>query len=1006
MTKQLLLFDDFYKKPAPPAKGFRQWLRRLFFGDDIFISYSRADSGKYATALAVKMSEQGYLCFLDQLGTDVNRNMPDSLKTKVRASTALVLIGTEGAAVSRYVREEVDIFKESKRPIHPISVDDALSKEEWPELAGLSWIPESLKNVAEGKPSEGTITQLKNSTRYRRRNQWLRLSLITGFSIVALMLVVAATSYASSVIAGAQAAEATAEKITAVKAADDAAKREGEATAKQQEAAIQERLAEGNADNAAIQATEAIKTKDLADEQRKMAEGRMAEAQRLELEARENAAEAARLAKGSSASVLARVPGQDFKALQLAVEAAVPEMKKSASNLAAPIAKGLVDSVMAVDDGIQLRNVKGDVTYTQISPDACFVFVETLERTKGIWHWGVWDARTGKFLKQLDEEKGYEPSSYARTLTSVISVSFSRDGNRVAASDPVFLRVWDLRKAGDKPLFEIHPDSIVENVALNSDGSCIALINKARDHRMFVSERKVSEGKTDDPNAERMIDQPFGPYDLRSVLFSQDDELLIDGVKNDPQDPTKSPSYIFDPAKNHRYIYHSKTKTLQGSNYSDELLGVSSEGRPFFKYDPSVGPVKTFPSEEKQLIYSLTPDLLNQEFFSGYAGDISSAAIVGKRAYVVTIDGGQARIHGARNYEDFATLRIHDEHLRFGVFSPDGSRALTADNFKLALWDVHTGKLLRLLEDEGWILSATTAFAFSTGGRRFAAISHSSHPEVWNLLTGENLTHSLSEKIKQNECATPLEVPSVKAMAFLAPDNQKLIVSYRDYPDGKIDSDNDLLIWDMQRCAASKPFKIESGSDVEAFSQDGTMAVSISPQYSGDALDKNPNRMLTTWDLRGMNFDGDVAGSPTPNGRWPLPSDRVLAVSFHEGTVKVLLQKDDLGLEVWQSGDGKITELKDSESKDWEGEVLFSSWSCDGSKLVVIGKTGMIHVWDAANGRQLISIPFPAEDYPMNPVTLSPDGSSLIIVNTDGAARILPTTSTEFLNVANRILVQ
>jgi WD40 repeat protein len=178
MSRQLQLFDDLHKKSPPHAKGVKQKLYLFFFGDDIFISYSRSDAGKYAMALAMTMSEHGYLCFLDQLGTDVNSNLPESLKAKVRGSTALVLVGTGRAAASRYVREEVEIFKESRRPIHPISVDDALAKEEWPELAGLTWIPESRKSVERGEPSLETVTQLRNASRYRRRNQVLRLSLV------------------------------------------------------------------------------------------------------------------------------------------------------------------------------------------------------------------------------------------------------------------------------------------------------------------------------------------------------------------------------------------------------------------------------------------------------------------------------------------------------------------------------------------------------------------------------------------------------------------------------------------------------------------------------------------------------------------------------------------------------------------------------------------------------------------------------------------------------------
>jgi hypothetical protein len=37
-------------------------------------------------------------------------------------------------------------------------------------------------------------------------------------------------------------------------------------------------------------------------------------------------------------------------------------------------------------------------------------------------------------------------------------------------------------------------------------------------------------------------------------------------------------------------------------------------------------------------------------------------------------------------------------------------------------------------------------------------------------------------------------------------------------------------------------------------------------------------------------------------------------------------------------------------------------------------------------------------------VALAPDGSSMLVANTDGAVRILPTTWRGFLDAANRLL--
>jgi WD40 repeat protein/Skp family chaperone for outer membrane proteins len=102
-------------------------VRSFLRGDDVFISYARWDSTGYATALADRLSEKGFLCFLDQYGTDVHDQLPERMKLKLRRSTVLVLIGSLAAIKSKAIREEVELFKETERAIIPIDVDGAFS---------------------------------------------------------------------------------------------------------------------------------------------------------------------------------------------------------------------------------------------------------------------------------------------------------------------------------------------------------------------------------------------------------------------------------------------------------------------------------------------------------------------------------------------------------------------------------------------------------------------------------------------------------------------------------------------------------------------------------------------------------------------------------------------------------------------------------------------------------------------------------------------------------------
>jgi WD40 repeat protein len=101
-------------------------LFKFLLGDDIFISYSRADGATYAAGLANELAKLGFSCRLDQWGTESGREMPKSLKKALRRSAALVLVGTEGAARSRHVTEEVRKLKRMKRLIVPIVFEGVL----------------------------------------------------------------------------------------------------------------------------------------------------------------------------------------------------------------------------------------------------------------------------------------------------------------------------------------------------------------------------------------------------------------------------------------------------------------------------------------------------------------------------------------------------------------------------------------------------------------------------------------------------------------------------------------------------------------------------------------------------------------------------------------------------------------------------------------------------------------------------------------------------------------
>ena len=233
---------------------------RSLAADDIFISYTRLDASTYAAGLADELTKKGFSCFIDKLGTDPNKDLPDMLRRKVKSCAMLVVVGTERAATRQTIAAEVSEFLQTGRgsSIVPIDFGGAVYRAEWyPLVEGIA--PEPERNsmaLDDGEPSPSVLSRIEKQFNYTRRNQRLRRAAISMAVIFALLLLagVGAGVYARQQIVMANAER---ERAREARVAADQARSEADT---QREAA---RVAQGNADLARIDA--AAKQK-LADE--------------------------------------------------------------------------------------------------------------------------------------------------------------------------------------------------------------------------------------------------------------------------------------------------------------------------------------------------------------------------------------------------------------------------------------------------------------------------------------------------------------------------------------------------------------------------------------------------------------------------------------------------------------------------------------------------------------------------------------------------------------------
>ena len=973
MSKQLELFSDFYKPQPQLRNGPWQWLYRFFFGDDIFISYSRADAGRYATSLAVKMSDLGYLCFLDQLGTDPDRNLPASLKKKIGMSTAMVLIGTHSAVSSKYIHQEVDIFKSTKRAIHPLNVGGALSFEDWPELAGLNQINESRASLDKGEPSADTITQLTNASRYRRRSQWLRLLIKATAGLVAVVLLSTALwVWVASI--NAKYASSVAEMDVAVSRKETAT-----ALASELRATRGQRSAEVETQIATAEARKAV-------ELRRDAEDAKIQAQELERRAKRNAAIAMQQEEGARAALLSREPGREFDALNHALHAA-DSASKIRSLTPEQVERGLVSSVSAIDYSVPLNTdpdtVPGHVNFTQMSPDGSKMVGRIVDPMSLRIRWAIWSIPSGS-VTVLPAE--IQLASKGR----IMSASFSRDGRRLALVENGSVLLWDL--TGANPV-RLTPQcrsvrSPMRGAALNNDGSELLMV--------FSSQAKlcsVSAGSERDLLPMASVNTQTPHFNFYDGAFTVTNEPALAGTWEEPV-AKRSTSIVYFPGTQKRIDLKSAEERLVGFDERNSVITIK-------RHAPSQIHIQNVENEVQTL--------------GGYKGQISSVAIVNQRVAVVTSTKRELRLVGTRTYPTFAALRAHDNTVRAVTFSPDGRFAATVGSDDTArVWDGASGELLHTVRMQLALQpvpgsagneqrpSMLDYVVFSPDSTRLVTVSDQGQIQTWDVRTGRAMCPG-----SQPPGGTYDGEGSVIAVSFVE-GTENLVVAQS----GGLGT---VTFWNASTCRFVKRlFTNTSSLSFAVFSKRGTQMLTIGNVTSDFRSFGSPvSRDVKLWDVGSANLNDDAILRPTDLGTVTgnqslqgIMNHELLTQANTRGQKTVVLATGTPGrpLTIWQPEKDppfhfrSTWELKDATDFD------FATVSADGNRVAaIVGR--QIIVWETQTGKRLIAIDCDPEDSfdGKRPLALSADGSRLIVASKDHTARIYPTTFDGFLQLGRQL---
>lgn len=951
-------------------------LLNYLFGDDIFISYTRADAVNYAAALANRLASRDFSCFLDQWGSPPARELPKPLKRALGRSAVLVLIGSESVVSSRPVEAEVAAFVKTGRTIIPIDVDGALEKAAWyPLIAGLARTPETKKALHEGHPAPDIIRRIEDSFHFTRRNRRVRRTFAAAAGF--LLVLVCASVYAA-VAAKREQRAAEDFKHRAESAANKAREQEELARASAQRAKSFETAATANARIAEQREREALRNAEQARQQQRLAEerGKIAGSRELAANAVAQlnvdpelsillAREAARISLPPTAEAEQALRQALLESHLRAVIGGPPDLARAA--VFGPGGKPLFLTIRNKTEATlwegSIQRSRFDlgrrVFDVALSADGARLLVRD-DRGKV----QVWATAIGRKVTDLAEARG------AR------AAAISEHGRRIATvEDDGMVHIWDVD--GERQLAACPGGGY--NPVFSPDERLLAI--QSGDRALRICDAASGQIVLDYPEAAGM------------VVFSPDSKLVAnhvlegDAVVRDVSNPERriylgrhySTGVVFSPdAKKAITTSRDEPATIWDLSESAkplELVGhfgpvndaaFSASGRWVFT-SSSDGTARLWDVSTGQTITIL----------SGHKGSVRRVLSSPDEKTVLTLgEDGTARLWESAQGNSVLDLRHDRDSVNSAVFSPDGKLVLTAGADHTArIWDANTGLLITSIPHRSAVSNAVFSpdarfilthdqyggFIWDVKGKLLAEASWRTSGNAFS--PDGKVVLVVHDRAEVRDTATNRMLlqlglpPTVRGgfnavNAMFAPDGKRILVE---------DATGALLIFD---------------SATGAFVSRRPQKLPASPAFSPDGR-KILNR--SGWQLRVWSW-------ADPPDRNPSPFDRPTAfhyfdAGFSPDGTKIVTANEVGSAQVWDVATGsEVLALRGH-----RGFLTSAAYSPSGRWILTASSDGTARVWDVQSGRTLMTL---GRYGGVHSAAFSPDGKRVVTAEANGAARI------------------
>jgi WD40 repeat protein len=158
-----------------PNIGWIASLKALLFGYDFFISYSQEEAARaYGEQLQAMLARRDYVVFRDVTELHAGDDLTIRIRWCLWRTRCLIVLATERAIASDWVKKEIGIFSERKRRIVPLDLQSVRTRHPWTQINDALFEIDSLP-----VPSTRVVDKLVASLRGWRANKLARLVFAT-----------------------------------------------------------------------------------------------------------------------------------------------------------------------------------------------------------------------------------------------------------------------------------------------------------------------------------------------------------------------------------------------------------------------------------------------------------------------------------------------------------------------------------------------------------------------------------------------------------------------------------------------------------------------------------------------------------------------------------------------------------------------------------------------------------------------------------------------------------